>query len=203
MKILIVEDHRAVRTAVERLLREEGLDPVAVATCSDARRELAAQRFDAALVDLGLPDGDGIELVEFAVGGGTPVLVFTVFDGTTIDRAMEAGARGYVLKDEQPAELASALAAVAAGSAFLSPSAAERVLRRTRTHTAPPENLTQREVELLAALARGLTYSDAAESLGVAHGTVQTYVKTLYRKLDVTSKAEAAVLAVRWGIVEG
>src|SRR5690606_37904706 len=132
-----------------------------------------------------------------------PVLVLTVFeDPEVIIAAIEAGASGYLLKGGPLSDIARAVEQIAEGLSPLSEKVARHLIDRLRaprpSGPAAPSRLdvlTERERQVLDQLARGESYADIARSLGIGHGTVQTYVKRIYRKLEVTSKAEAAWVA--------
>lgn len=223
--VLLVEDDGRLRTALGAALAARGACRVAAAfgTTAEAARALAGGlSVDVALIDLGLPDGSGLVVVERAAATGAHVLVYTVFDDDdTILAALRAGARGYVLKSTPLRDVPSLLEAAARGEAPMSPVVARVLLEAWRTPdpgpprpatttfrpsaatTPPPDavtSLTNRERDVLALLAKGRSYDAIGKALGIQHGTVQTHVKSLYAKLDVRSKAEAAVLASRLGI---
>jgi DNA-binding NarL/FixJ family response regulator len=206
LRVLIVEDEPWIRRSAEEMLRGEGVDVVALARGRDAIQAARGTSFDAALVDLGLPDVSGIEVIaelRQLAPACTPV-AFTVFDDApTILAALRAGARGYVLKSTPTERIVPLLREAIAGGMPLSPTVASLVVETMLGHDAgkPSAALTERESELLALLARGATYAQCAEALGIGVGTVQSYVKSIYMKLDVGSKAEAAVIAVRLGLV--
>lgn len=205
LRVLIVEDEPWVRRGAEEMLRAANVEVVALGRGRDAMAAARAAAFDAALVDLGLPDVSGIEVIAELrqLGACTPV-AFTVFDDApTILAALRAGARGYVLKSTPSERIVPLLREAIAGGMPLSPAVASLVVETMLGQDAnkPSTALTDRETELLALLARGATYAQCADALGIGVGTVQSYVKSIYTKLDVGSKAEAAVVAVRLGLV--
>jgi DNA-binding NarL/FixJ family response regulator len=205
LRVLIVEDEPWVRRGVEEALRAQGADVVALARGRDAMEAARNATFDAALVDLGLPDVSGIEVIADLREGArtcTPV-AFTVFDDApTVLAALRAGARGYMLKSTPTERIVPHLHEAIAGGMPLSPAVARLVVDTMLGQDSMPRPaLTDRETELLSLLARGATYSQCADALGIGVGTVQSYVKSIYAKLDVGSKAEAAVVAVRLGLV--
>lgn len=178
-----------------------------------------------ALVDLGLPDGSGVALIERLHPLGTLCVVATVFDDDAhLFPALHAGAQGYVLKDQTPEALAAMLAGIAAGQPPLSPSIARRLLRhfqplpeRARSGPARLEParseparsgpardeaaLTARETDVLRLIAKGLSVGEVADLLGLSRHTVAGYLKDVYRKLSVGSRAEATLEAMRRGLV--
>ena len=205
--VLLVEDQPGTRAALVEALRLGGLDVVgAHASGEDALAALGGLEPDVALVDLGLPGIPGVEVIRELrrVRPRTSVLVLTVFDDAArVVEAIEAGAQGYLLKDTPAADVAAAVSGVRDGLAPLSPEIAGHLLSRLRAARAPtaPAGLSEREVEVLSLLARGHAYADIATALGIHLSTVQSHVRNIYRKLEVSSKAEAAVVAARHGIV--
>ena len=160
-----------------------------------------------ALVDLGLPDGSGIQLIDALQrrGAGTLCIVATVFDDDAhLFPALRAGAQGYVLKDRDRDALAGMLRGIAAGQPPLSSSIARRLLRHFQPLPAPAREdnpLTPRETEVLRLTAKGLTLNEVAEALGLSRHTVAGYLKEIYRKLSVGTRAEATLEAARRGLV--
>lgn len=160
-----------------------------------------------ALVDLGLPDGSGIQLIDALQrrGAGTLCIVATVFDDDAhLFPALRAGAQGYVLKDRDRDALAGMLRGIAEGQPPLSPSIARRLLRHFQPLPAPAREdnpLTPRETEVLRLTAKGLTLNEVAEALGLSRHTVAGYLKEIYRKLSVGTRAEATLEAARRGLV--
>ncbi len=164
---------------------------------------------DLALVDLGLPKMSGEDVIH-AIRTETPQTACIALTAVDIPArvlgALRAGASGYVLKPFHAAELARAIEEVLSGVATpISPRAAKVLLSEVRGDPPDQHNgpaLSKRELEVLALLVHGHTYADVGLGLGIAEGTVQTYVKRIYEKLDVSSKAEAAFLAVTRGLVK-
>lgn len=204
--VFLVEDQAGTRAALAEALALGGFEVTAAFPTGEAAVEALDQvRADVALVDLGLPRLPGVEVIR-AVRRRRPeiaVLVLTVFDDAAqVIEAIEAGAQGYLLKDTPAADVAAALTAVQNGHAPLSPEIAGHLLTRVRGGGAPvPCGLSEREVEVLTLLARGHAYADVATALEIHLSTVQSHVRNIYRKLDVSSKAEAAAVAVRQGLV--
>ncbi|HWK36956.1 response regulator transcription factor [Sphingomonas sp.] len=218
--VLIVEDVPGTRAWLTGLAGRAfpGAALASAATLAEARRWLAAQRAagersgDAvlALVDLGLPDGSGVDFIRdmlAALPGSRPV-VATLFDSDDhLMAAMAAGAHGYLLKDHEPDDLVRRLRGMERGESPISPAMAQRILAHFRSHAtfmtgqpAAPQ-LTARETDVLRLIGRGLKVAEAAGALGLSESTVSGYLKTIYRKLDIGTRAEAAVEAVRRGLV--
>lgn len=161
---------------------------------------------DIALVDLGLPDGSGIEIIELLqrVSPGTLCIVASIYDDDGhVFPALRAGARGYLLKDQPVAAIVQSLQGIAGGEPPLSPAIARRMLAFFHPESAVQAKveLTARETEVLRFIAKGMTQGETARLLGISQHTVAGYVKELYRKLNVSSRAEAALLARDMGLV--
>lgn len=203
---LCVEDDPRVAAAVSEVLAAQGFTVRACATVAAALRALRA-RPRVAVVDLGLPDGSGVEVIHAlrARWPDAPVVVLTVDDrpAQVLD-ALRAGARGYVLKGELHAWLPAALADAFSGRMPLSPEAARAVRDHLRDACAPAERevLTPTEREVLEGLSRGLSYEQCARAADVSVNTVRTHVRAIYRKLEVSSKTEAVLEALRRGVIE-
>ncbi|MDP2110245.1 MAG: response regulator transcription factor [Thiobacillus sp.] len=160
---------------------------------------------DIALIDLSLPDGSGIRVIEWLQlhSPTTLCVVASIFDDDGhIFPALRAGARGYLLKDQPVTAIVQALTGIAAGEPPLSPAIARRLLAFFQPVSVREQPaLTERESEVLRLIAKGLTQAEAARLLCISPHTVAGYVKELYRKLNVSSRAEAAVRARDMGLV--
>lgn len=212
-QLLIVEDIAALRQALaERAAVVFGVSqPAQAGTLATARAWLRDhRRVDQpliALIDLGLPDGSGIELIgELSADSQASCIVTTIFedDGTVI-RALGAGAQGYLLKGEDIGAIEERLRGLERGEVAVSPQIARLLLARLRNPPAvQPEidiALTHRETDVLRAIGRGLTIAEAAHALEIGAHTVGTHVKNIYRKLNIASRAEAAIEASKRGLV--
>lgn len=173
----------------------------AVATLAEALASMRAHQPTLLLVDLGLPDGDGLDLIRAAARFAKPkpeIMVISAFgDEASAIAAIEAGAGGYLLKGGSAAELASSLSAMLAGEAPISPAIAAHLLKRFRKPAPvepvprPVEPLTDREVEVLRLIAKGFSYAEVATELSLKYNTVASYVKSIYGKLAVHSRGKA------------
>lgn len=206
-RVLIVEDIADVRA---------WLSDVMISACPDARIETAAdtrsararlgrEPYDLALVDLGLPDGSGFDVLRAikAESPGTLCVVATILgDDASIVGALAAGADGYLLKDQPGDLLARHIRQILDGLPALSPSIARRIMDHFRKTgpAAPDAELTPRERDVLAQIGRGLRNHEAAAALGISEHTVAAHIKSVYRKLDISSRAEAAWHAARLGL---
>lgn len=207
---LVVEDHPESREWLSGLLGEAfpSIAVTAVGTLAEAHARLAEDSFNLAVVDISLPDGNGVALTATLRTGApdTYVVMATIYDDDEhLFSALQAGAQGYLLKDQPRARLVAQLEGIVRGEPPLSPSIARRVLRHfRRLPAASPDcpELSAREKEVLGFLARGYTRNDIALALGITANTVAGHVKGIYRKLDVSGRAEAALQAVRLGLVD-
>lgn len=171
------------------------------------------QTYDIALIDLGLPDGNGTAVIEHIASHSpqTRILVVSIFDDDEhLFKAIQCGAHCYLLKDADPEMFKTALRQIAAGTFVLSPIFIQKIfdfVRRTTPPAKPAKNdiklpLTCREKEVLVCIAAGLPVSETAQKLSISAHTVSGYIKEIYRKLDICSRAEAAVIAVRHGLLQ-
>ena len=161
---------------------------------------------DLALVDLSLPDGSGIALIKLLNDKApqTVCVVASIYDDDLhLMPALRAGAQGFLLKDQSWEQIAELLRGIAQGRPPLSPAIARRLLAhfRPQMQSFMTEPLTQRETEVLSIIAKGMTLSEAARLLGISSHTVSGYTKEIYRKLNVLSRAEAALTARNIGLV--
>ncbi|MDP2273217.1 MAG: response regulator transcription factor [Archangium sp.] len=195
VRVALVEDHAPTRAALEKLLAEfPALVTLAgsFASAEALRPALGRLEFEVALIDLHLPGTSGHALIGELTTAAPAVrsLALTAFDNEgDVLEAVRAGAFGYLLKDEPKARLIAAICEAAAGAHPVSSRVAGFLFAHTR-RAPPPVSLSDREEELAGCLSEGLSYSECAGRMGISLGTVQDYVKRLYRKLDVNSKKE-------------
>jgi DNA-binding NarL/FixJ family response regulator len=205
--LLVVEDNPMMRDALTVVLSER-FDVDAVALARTALSRIESRAYSLALVDLGLPDLDGVQLVASvrARAPRLPILVLTIEDAKSrVLAALSAGASGYLLKDRIAVELVSAIHAALDGESPLSPRAARHVVASLHgSQPAPPLelHLTASERRVLEALARGFTYEQIGVMLEISVNTVRSRVRTLYDKLDVASRTEAVVIAAQRGLIQ-
>jgi DNA-binding NarL/FixJ family response regulator len=213
--VLVVEDNlEMAKTFAYSISGVATLSLIAmVHTVAEAKSFLAARPVDVCLVDLGLPDGSGLEVIAFAAAQPKPphILVCTVFgDEKNIIASIEAGANGYVLKDALTSNVASDIETLLAGGSALSPAVARILLTRLRPPAIPAQNLplneqvhlSPREHEVLSLIARGCTYLEVANALKISDETVSAHLRNTYKKLSVHSRTEAIYEAGRLGILK-
>jgi DNA-binding NarL/FixJ family response regulator len=204
IRVLVVDDHPVVRSGLVALLAVEP-DLQVVGEAADGAEALAAVLTTAphvVLMDLRMPGMDGADATARIVGDhpGTRVLVLTTFDtDDDILRAVEAGASGYLLKDTRRDELVDAIRAAARGETVLAPPVAARLMGRMRAGS--PEQLTPREVEVLAAVGRGLSNGDIGRELFIGEATVKTHLLRVFQKLGVDDRTRAVTVAMERGIL--
>ncbi|MBD0328688.1 MAG: response regulator transcription factor [Thermoleophilia bacterium] len=214
IRVLIADDQALVRGGF-RLILDSQPDIAVVAEAGDGREALARaheSQPDVVLMDIRMPDLDGLEATRrlLADSGGPRVLMLTTFDADEyVYEAMKAGASGFLLKDVRPEQLAEAVRVVAAGDALLAPAITRRLVeqfvRRPPPGTAkPPElaGLTERELTVLALVARGLSNAEIASQLVVSEATVKTHLTHILTKLDLRNRVQAVVLAYETGLVQ-
>lgn len=174
------------------------------ATLKDALNEIIHQDFDMALVDIGLPDGSGLDIVDYLTTHGkqTLIVMSTIFDDDQhVFSALRKGAKGYILKDQDKSQLAQMLINISNGQLPISPQIANKLLGFFNPQ--PVENnLTKREKEVLTLLAKGINVPKVAEMLEIKSSTCYGYVKDIYQKLNINSRAEATLQATKMGLVD-
>ena len=203
--VLIVDDHAIVRKGIRALLATEpGINVVAEAeNGQEAVMQAEAAQPDVILMDLVMPGMDGLEATRRiqADWPGIKILVLTSFAGDDkLFPAIKAGAHGYLLKDSGPGDLARAIRQVYRGDSSLHPSVARRVLQHLSHPEPGREPLTVRETEVLQLLARGHSNREIADTLTISEATVRTHVSNLLAKLDLNSRTQAALYALREGL---
>ncbi|MDO9234718.1 MAG: response regulator transcription factor [Aquabacterium sp.] len=215
-QILLLEDLPEIRAWLKVLALQvfPGSQISEAARIQDALELVNAVRFDVALVDLGLPDGSGVEVVQ-ALREKQPdvqsVVVTIHDDDDHLFPALQAGAFGYLLKEQSREQLSEQLQRISQGEPPLSPSIARRVIKYFTAQARhqmplPPDTvtphvqLTDRENEVLLRVAKGFTLPEIGVQLNLSRHTIADYVKQIYRKLNVSSRAEAALEAQRLGL---
>ena len=212
IRLLVVEDDPRVRRVIRELLEGGLFASELVGSAKVALARLESVNPQLVLVDLGLPDLDGVELIAEIVARrpDTPCLVLTVASTEQrIRAALRAGARGYLFKEDLGRRLVVAIEEALQGGIPMSTAVAELLLAQLRVgggeaisaQDAASGPLTTREHQVLQRLARSLTYDETAADLGVSINTVRSYVRTIYDKLDVSTRTEAVLAALERGFL--
>lgn len=204
IRVVVVDDHTVMRAGVVALLAgEDGIEIVGEAGDGRDALGLVARRDpDVALVDLRMPVLDGVGATTEIVARypRTRVLILTTYDtDQDIERGVEAGAIGYLLKDATREQLADAIRSAARGETVLAPRVAEKLIARMRRPAQEP--LTARETDVLDAVADGLTNAEIGRRLVIAEATVKTHLLRLFAKLDVSDRTRAVVVAMERGLL--
>jgi len=209
IRVLVVDDHAVVREGLRAFLElQDGIEVVGeAADGQEAVEQAASLRPDVILMDLVMPRLDGIAAMRALREGlsGARVIVLTSFlDDDKLLPALRAGAAGYLLKNAQPQELARAVRAAHAGQALLDPVVAARLVETLAANggVEPLDRLTPRERQVLLLIGRGFANKRIARELELSEKTVKTYVGHVLAKLGVTDRTQAAVVAVRAGLVD-
>jgi len=213
IRVLIADDQALVRGGF-RMILDAQKDVEVVGEASDGREALAQAREldpDVVLMDIRMPELDGLEATRQLVSGdgSARVLMLTTFDlDEYVYEAMKAGASGFLLKDVRPEQLAEAVRVVAAGDSLLAPTITQRLIaefvRRPPPGSGAPtelSELTERELEVLKLIARGLSNGEIASELFVSEATVKTHVTHVLSKLELRDRVQAVVLAYESGLV--
>lgn len=207
IKVLIADDHQIVRRGL-RLTIEAENDMQVVAEAENGSQVLGfiqKHKPDVVMLDLQMPELDGVEVLKkirekFAI---LPVLILTSFtDDAHIFSALRAGASGFLLKEMKGDELVDAIRGASAGKPQLHPEIAKRLMARAPMPEDPFEYLTEREKNILAWVARGLSNKEIAAQLSLTEVTVKGYVSDVLMKLGVNDRTQAALMAVRYGLVK-
>lgn len=208
--ILLLEDHQSTREWLADVIADAfpGSEITAFGTYRDAFKAINEQSFNLAVLDISLPDGSGIDLAKQLVDyfPSTYVVIATIYDDDDhLLQALKVGVHGYLLKDQPEVELKARLAGITKGDPPLSPGIARKVLRffskQPRPQPQQEHNLTPRETEVLTLISKGLSRKEIADLLEITDHTTAGYIKNIYRKLSVSSRAEATLEAGRLGLV--
>jgi two-component system, NarL family, response regulator LiaR len=210
MKVVICDDQATIRDGLEMLLTlEKDIHVVGRAQDGYEAVELTAQQQpDLVLMDLKMPGMNGIEATRQirTKHPAVKVLVLTTYDDDEwVFDAVRAGAAGYLLKDTPREELIRAVKETVLGKSFVDPAVAGKLLsrvaeRQTQPATLITDKLTDRELDVLRLLARGLNNAEIAERLFLSEGTVRNYVSAVFAKLEVSDRTQAAVIAIQHGL---
>jgi DNA-binding NarL/FixJ family response regulator len=214
VSVIVVEDEPEFRRRFAQIIQAEPSMRLAgvAANKREATNLIENTQFDVMMIDLGLPDGSGIDLIR-RVSERQPdtyILVVSIFgDEHHVVSSIEAGATGYVLKDSTPADVIACIKLLRAGGSPVSPAVARSVLKAVRQRSqaaqaavTPEENpLSSRETEILQLLAKGMSFNEIGDVLAISPHTVTAHIKKIYRKLAVHSRGEAVYEATQMGLL--
>lgn len=210
MRVIICDDQAIIRDGLELLLKlERDIEVVGVAQDGSEAVDLSAEKSpDLILMDLKMPGMNGVEATRRirARDSKVKVLVLTTYDDDEwVFDAIRAGASGYLLKDTPREKVIEAIRGTVAGRSYVDPVIAGKVLNQVAREKAKPSKaitdmLSEREVEVLRLLARGLNNNDIASQLHLSEGTVRNHVSAIFTKLDVTDRTQAAIMAIQHGM---
>ncbi len=215
LNALVIEDHAEMRDWLASLVKDafQNVRVDAVPTLEQARELAAEKMINVAVVDINLPDGSGIEFVrEMTLSSpSTYCVMATIYDDDNhLFGALQAGARGYLLKDQPREKLLQQLGGIMHGDPPLSPGIARRMMQYFQrsnefSHVEMPKKagLSERELDVLVLTAKGMRRAEIAEAMAISTHTVAGHLKNIYRKLNITCQAEAAIAAARLGLVKG
>ena len=206
--VLLVDDHAVVREGLRLLLETLlGLEVVQAGSGTEALAIATTRHIDVALLDARMPENDGVWTLQQIkkVKPELPVLMLSTYDTEEyVDRALESGAAGYLLKESSSQQLSEAIETALSGrGVYLHPSVAQRVLSRRQQQSERAANpLSRRELDVLQLLAAGATNDDIARTLFLSEKTVKSHLSSIFRKLAVTNRTQAAAKAIRENLVD-
>ena len=204
--VMLVDDHTMLRQGLRRSLETEGIPVVAEASNGEEAIKIALDtKPNVVLMDVSMPQIDGIEATRRLVQADARqrVVILTMhIDREVIERAMKAGAVGYMTKDSSVKEVVMAIKLAANGDRILSPRLAEVMLQEAKKEDGPVNLLSPREEELLQHIADGLATSEVAEKMYISQKTVKNHLASIYEKLQARDRTQAVLMAVKMGIVK-
>lgn len=205
---LIIEDHSEMREWLVELMCDAFPEAIieSVPTLELANEQVSEKVFNIALVDISLPDGSGIDFIKemTKISPDTYCVVATIYDDEShLFNALQAGARGYLLKEQPRQKLLTQLQGILHGEPPLSPGVARRMMQyfQKTTETTSQTELSERECDVITLIAKGLRRNEIAKKMAISPHTVAGHLKNIYRKLNISSQAEAALEAVRLGLL--
>ncbi len=207
-KALLLEDFEDTRTWLACIVRAafDEIEVYEAATLEQGRAVIASHKIDLALIDINLPDGNGVDFVKDVMKASpeTYCVMATIFDDDDhIFPALRAGAQGYLLKEQSTNDFIAALQGILSGEPPLSPAIARKMMSYFAEDDSADKQtkLSERETEILTLIAKGLKRNEVADLLNLSPNTVAAHLKRIYNKLNVSTRAEATLEALRLGLV--
>jgi two-component system, NarL family, response regulator len=201
IRVLIADDHAIFRQGLATIINRD-LDMQVIAQAENGEQAIALfeqHQPDVTLMDLRMPEVEGVAAISAicAIAKSARIIVLTTYDSDEdIYRGLQAGAKGYLLKETEPDELLNAIRTVHRGQQYIPPDVGAKLVQRMSN----PE-LSERELEVLRSLAQGMSNADIAAALSIGEGTVKSHVNRILNKLDVSDRTQAVIIAVKRGIV--
>jgi two-component system, NarL family, response regulator len=201
IRVLIADDHAIFRQGLATIINRD-LDMQVIAQAENGEQAIALfeeHQPDVTLMDLRMPEVEGVAAISAicAIAKSARIIVLTTYDSDEdIYRGLQAGAKGYLLKETEPDELLNAIRTVHRGQQYIPPDVGAKLVQRMSN----PE-LSERELEVLRSLAQGMSNADIAAALSIGEGTVKSHVNRILNKLDVSDRTQAVIVAVKRGIV--
>ncbi len=206
---LVVEDNPETREWLISCVQSAfpALRIESAADLASAMTLIGREEFDLALVDLGLPDGSGMDLIRALNAKEYPcyIVVATIYDDDrNLFTALKAGAKGYILKDQDRERIVSYLQGIKKNRPALSAASSQRLIEHfnSKGEALEQSNLTRREIDVVCLIGKGYSVDQAAEMLKLSPDTIKGYVKSIYTKLQVTNRSEVTLEAIRLGIID-
>jgi DNA-binding NarL/FixJ family response regulator len=203
LRLVLIEDHQALREGLELLLGREGIEVLGTAgSAREGRQLVETLEPDVALIDIRLGDDSGIELTADLIDADPERRIMLYTGSSEIDlliSGLDSGARGYALKDGAPSELTTALTTVAGGGTYVDPRLHSALLSRRATQT--QKVLSKREREIMELLSEGLTGEQVAERLFLSPETIKTHIRNAMNKLEANTRVHAIAIALREGFI--
>lgn len=215
-RILLIEDDAPVRERLSKIISRwpRGRLIAACGTLADAAIAIKENPIDLLITDLKLPDGHGVQVIRMlrtTQPDAEAMVVSVLADDRNVLDAIKAGATGYLLKDGDPIDILDAISELLAGRSPISPTIARTIVRGLNARDAGSDSvpaptdaqpLTPREMDILWGIAKGFTYAELAERLGLSKQTVPVHIKSIYRKLQTSNRSEAVYEAARRGLIQ-
>ena len=210
IKIMLVDDHALIREGIKQLLEFDGTMKVIAQACDgqDCLNQLENVKPDILLLDINMPNGNGIDVLKEIKNKHLPVKILILTVHSEVDyllQAVDIGANGYILKDSGSEELKNAIHTIVNGDSYIQPNLIPSLNARLINRDTDQDKislLTKREIEILTLLAGGLLNREIATNLNISERTVKNHISSIFKKIDVSDRTQAAVFAIRNNIVK-